>query len=319
MRIGQPFNSITKDLTNMAMVTLVHVRCQYPSPAVPLGVARPAGGRDTRCGVGGGARAVPRPGIRGDDHRADRRARRSEQADGVQRGRQQTGRDGGGPHGRAAGRRRGRDRGRTRAVAAGARRARSVPRRSARGRASDRTLEPMVRAQGSTAGRSEQRRGGAARAVGDREEQRLVAAQRFISALAAKGPLREGLGKQAAIDITWALTSPEHYQALVAERGWSRARYEHWLSPAFTEARSPRLRSGSRTSAHYAPTWTSRRRSTCCGSTSAMGRCSRCTTTTAGPTSAPSGGLPTRRATSCSRPIPGSGTYICARREDEVT
>ena len=61
------------------------------------------------------------------------------------------------------------------------------------------------------------------------EEQRLLAAQRFVAALAAERPLREGLGQQAVIDITWTLTSPEHYQALVAERGWSRARYEHWL------------------------------------------------------------------------------------------
>ena len=88
------------------------------------------------------------------------------------------------------------------------------------------------------AGPSSKRCCGARRAAASRrcgscgptgEEQRLLAAQRFVAALAAERPLREGLGQQAVIDITWTLTSPEHYQALVAERGWSRARYEHWL------------------------------------------------------------------------------------------
>lgn len=86
------------------------------------------------------------------------------------------------------------------------------------------------------------------------EEQRLLAAQRFVSALAAKGPLREGLGQQAAIDITWTLTSPEHYQALVAQRGWSRARYEHWLTDALTHALLPPKPSTKRRAARRSPT-----------------------------------------------------------------
>jgi AcrR family transcriptional regulator len=86
------------------------------------------------------------------------------------------------------------------------------------------------------------------------EEQRLVASKRFVSALAAKAPLREGLGGQAAIDITWALTSPEHYQALVAERGWSRARYEHWLTDTLTHALLPPRPSTKRRATHRSPT-----------------------------------------------------------------
>ena len=85
------------------------------------------------------------------------------------------------------------------------------------------------------------------------EEQRLVAAQRFVSALAAKGPLRDGLGKHTAIDITWALASPEHYQALVAERGWSRARYEKWLTDTLTHALLPPRPSTRRRAARRSP------------------------------------------------------------------
>ena len=86
------------------------------------------------------------------------------------------------------------------------------------------------------------------------EEQRLLAAQRFVSALAAKGPLRDGLGKQAAIDIAWTFTSPEHYQALVAERGWPPARYEHWLTDTLTHALLPPKPSTNRRAARRSPT-----------------------------------------------------------------
>jgi AcrR family transcriptional regulator len=86
------------------------------------------------------------------------------------------------------------------------------------------------------------------------EEQRLLAAQRFVSALAAKGPLRDGLDEQAAIDIAWTLTSPEYYRALVAERGWSRARYEEWLTDALTHALLPPKPSTKRRAARRSPT-----------------------------------------------------------------
>ena len=71
------------------------------------------------------------------------------------------------------------------------------------------------------------------------EQQRLLAAQRFVTALAAKGPLREGLDTRAAVDIAWVHTAPEHYHALVSERGWSRARYERWLIDTLTHALLP--------------------------------------------------------------------------------
>ncbi len=71
------------------------------------------------------------------------------------------------------------------------------------------------------------------------EQQRVVAARRFIVALAAKGQLRPGLRRAEAIDITWLHTAPEHYHALVTERGWSRARYQRWLIDTLTHALLP--------------------------------------------------------------------------------
>ncbi len=71
------------------------------------------------------------------------------------------------------------------------------------------------------------------------EQQRIVAAQRFVTTLAAKGALRHGLRRRDAVDITWVHTAPEQYHALVAERGWSRARYQHWLIDTLTHALLP--------------------------------------------------------------------------------
>ena len=86
------------------------------------------------------------------------------------------------------------------------------------------------------------------------EEQRLLAAQRFVAALAAERPLREGLGQQAVIDITWTLTSPEHYQALVAERGWSRRATSTGLTDTLTHALLPSKPSSKRRAARRSPT-----------------------------------------------------------------
>jgi hypothetical protein len=40
--------------------------------------------------------------------------------------------------------------------------------------------------------------------------------------------LREGLDLEAAADILYAIGSPETYQLLVTDRGWSPARFEAW-------------------------------------------------------------------------------------------
>ena len=74
------------------------------------------------------------------------------------------------------------------------------------------------------------------------EQQRRIAAQRFVTALAKKGPLRDGLSRASAIDIVWAQTAPEHYHALVVERGWAQVRYERWLVDTLTHSLLPASR-----------------------------------------------------------------------------
>lgn len=62
--------------------------------------------------------------------------------------------------------------------------------------------------------------------------QRATLMERLISALVAKGPLRDGLDTAMAIDIALALQSPEMYQYLTKRRGWSPSRWEQWTADA---------------------------------------------------------------------------------------
>jgi AcrR family transcriptional regulator len=58
-------------------------------------------------------------------------------------------------------------------------------------------------------------------------------------ALARAGALRPGLRERDAADIIHALMSPEVYRLLVADRGWTAAKYEQWLGRTLTEALLP--------------------------------------------------------------------------------
>jgi AcrR family transcriptional regulator len=62
--------------------------------------------------------------------------------------------------------------------------------------------------------------------------QRATVMEHLITALAAKGPLRDGLDPATAIDIALALQSPEMYQYLTKRRGWSPAQWEQWTADA---------------------------------------------------------------------------------------
>jgi AcrR family transcriptional regulator len=65
-------------------------------------------------------------------------------------------------------------------------------------------------------------------------KQRAIVMERFINALAAKAPLREGLDEATAVDIALALQGPELHEFLVGRRGWNPDQYEHWLAGALT-------------------------------------------------------------------------------------
>lgn len=65
-------------------------------------------------------------------------------------------------------------------------------------------------------------------------QQQLSRMGELVGALAEKGALKPELTIESAIDILWALGSPEVYRLLVRERGWTPQRYEDWLGEAAT-------------------------------------------------------------------------------------
>jgi AcrR family transcriptional regulator len=72
------------------------------------------------------------------------------------------------------------------------------------------------------------------------EQQRLTAARAFVSALAAKGPLRDDLDVDTATDIAWVHISPDVYLSLVTRRGWAENTYRQWLADTLAAALLPR-------------------------------------------------------------------------------
>ena len=62
--------------------------------------------------------------------------------------------------------------------------------------------------------------------------QRATVMTEFVTALAAKGPLRDGVDTATAIDVALALLSPEMYGYLTSRRGWSADRWEEWTADA---------------------------------------------------------------------------------------
>jgi AcrR family transcriptional regulator len=71
------------------------------------------------------------------------------------------------------------------------------------------------------------------------QQQRLTAAGSFIATLTGKGPLRPGLEARTATDIAWLHMDPGNYRALTAERGWTQAAYQQWLTDTLTAALLP--------------------------------------------------------------------------------
>lgn len=53
--------------------------------------------------------------------------------------------------------------------------------------------------------------------------------------LERSGRLRPGLSGEDAIDVVWLMSSPETYEQLVLDRGWTPERFETWLGDALIE------------------------------------------------------------------------------------
>jgi len=69
----------------------------------------------------------------------------------------------------------------------------------------------------------------------DQNRQRATGQGRVVRALARGGALRPGVRERDAVDITYALLSPEMYRLLVGDRGWPPGRYERWLTDTLVE------------------------------------------------------------------------------------
>jgi AcrR family transcriptional regulator len=61
----------------------------------------------------------------------------------------------------------------------------------------------------------------------------------FVQRLSDRGPLRVGLDVTQAAEIVWTLTSPEVFQLLTTDRGWSKAQYSQWLADTLTRLLLP--------------------------------------------------------------------------------
>jgi AcrR family transcriptional regulator len=60
--------------------------------------------------------------------------------------------------------------------------------------------------------------------------QRFAGQRALLQMALGSTDLREGLGLEAAAEILFAIGSPEVYRLLVADRGWSGSRFEHWYA-----------------------------------------------------------------------------------------
>ena len=77
----------------------------------------------------------------------------------------------------------------------------------------------------------------AAAAVWDQiQQQRLTGMSQFARHLHAGGHLPADTAVEEARDILWTFTSPELWDLLVIQRGWTPARYGHWLASMLTAA-----------------------------------------------------------------------------------
>jgi hypothetical protein len=66
------------------------------------------------------------------------------------------------------------------------------------------------------------------------QEARFQNLLKFVSWVAANGPLRDGMSQDDAATMVWSLTSPEMHRLLRVDRGWTTERYTEWLALTLT-------------------------------------------------------------------------------------
>jgi hypothetical protein len=58
----------------------------------------------------------------------------------------------------------------------------------------------------------------------------------FARALHQEGHLRPAVSVDEARDMLWSCSSPERYELLVVQRGWTSQRYGRWVADTLTAA-----------------------------------------------------------------------------------
>jgi AcrR family transcriptional regulator len=71
-------------------------------------------------------------------------------------------------------------------------------------------------------------------------QERMAGAGSIVRHLAETGGLRVDIDPARACDMVWTLISPEVYELLVVDRGWSPDEYEQWLAQALIDALTAR-------------------------------------------------------------------------------
>jgi AcrR family transcriptional regulator len=69
--------------------------------------------------------------------------------------------------------------------------------------------------------------------------ERLAGMTLFARALDQEGHLRPDVSMEEARDLLWSCNSPELYELLVLQRGWTPQRYGRWLADTLTAALLP--------------------------------------------------------------------------------
>jgi AcrR family transcriptional regulator len=73
------------------------------------------------------------------------------------------------------------------------------------------------------------------------QEQRHTVAEAIVQALKTRGPRPRGLTRSQIADFIYAQLSPDMYQILVVERGWTPAAWERWITAVLIhQVTSPR-------------------------------------------------------------------------------
>lgn len=67
------------------------------------------------------------------------------------------------------------------------------------------------------------------------QESRLNRLRKVVSTLERSGRLRTGLTNVTALDVLWAMTSPDCYTKFVFQRGWRPEQFEEWLAGALID------------------------------------------------------------------------------------